>query len=176
MGTRARILVRGGPDDLAARGEALAHDLEARWTRFRPDSELMRLNAGAGRPVRVSEPTFALVARAVDAWHRTAGRFDPTGLDALTAAGYDRDFATGLDRPGAVCDGSGSTGRRLPGCRRVRLDPLVAAVSLPAEVQLDLGGIGKGYGADRIVAALVDEGAEGVCVDLGGDVRVAGTG
>src|SRR5262249_21423701 len=93
MGTRARILVVGGPDDLAARGEALTRQLEARWTRFDGSSELMQLNAAGGRPVRVSEPTFALVARAVDAWARTGGLFDPTGLDALDAAGYDRDFA-----------------------------------------------------------------------------------
>ena len=43
-------------------------------------------------------------------------------------------------------------------------------------MHLDLGGIGKGYGADRMVAALVDAGATGVCVDLGGDLRVAGSG
>jgi thiamine biosynthesis lipoprotein len=43
-------------------------------------------------------------------------------------------------------------------------------------VHLDLGGIGKGYAADRIVAALIEAGATGVCVDLGGDVRVAGDG
>ena len=179
MGTRARILCTGGPDGLAARGEALARELEARWTRFDPTSELMRLNAAAGRPVRVSEPTFALVARAVDAWRRTAGRFDPTGLDALVASGYDRDFdvlaARGEtdDRP---TDGDAFVPTRLPGCRGIELDPLVAAVRLPRGVHLDLGGIGKGYAADRVVAALIEAGATGVCVDLGGDVRVAGVG
>jgi thiamine biosynthesis lipoprotein len=172
MGTDARILVLGGPADLAARGETLAHELEARWTRFDPDSELMRLNTGAGAPVRVSEPTFALVARAVDAWWRTAGRFDPTGLDALVDSGYDRDFAS----VPAAAPASDRAPARLPGCRGVVLDPLVAAVTLPRGVHLDLGGIGKGYAADRIVAALLEHGATGVCVDLGGDVRVAGEG
>jgi thiamine biosynthesis lipoprotein len=192
MGTRARILVVGGPDDLAARGEALTRQLEARWTRFDPASELMQLNAAAGRPVRVSEPTFALVARAVDAWERTAGLFDPTGLDALTEAGYDRDFArlapapvappdaTPGDRPDDDRDDDTAGGVRPPrplrGCRGIVLDPLVAAVTLPAGVHLDLGGIGKGYAADRVVADLVEGGAVAACVDLGGDVRVAGTG
>jgi len=176
MGTRARILCTGGPDGLAARGEALARDLEARWTRFDPASELMRLNAGAGRPVRVSEPTFALVARAVDAWRRTAGRFDPTGLDALIASGYDRDFAELQDAPDDSMPVRALASTRLPGCRGIELDPLVAAVLLPRGVQLDLGGIGKGYAADRVVAALVEAGATGVCVDLGGDVRMAGVG
>jgi thiamine biosynthesis lipoprotein len=189
MGTQARILVVGGPGDLAPRGEALARQLEARWTRFDAASELMQLNAAAGRPVRVSEPTFALVARAVDAWERTGGRFDPTGLDALAAAGYDRDFArlpTRLAGPAdespddSPDDGSVTDDAPAPdplrGCRGIRLDPLVAAVTLPAGVHLDLGGIGKGYAADRVVAALMEAGALAVCVDLGGDVRVAGTG
>lgn len=182
MGTHARILCTGGPDGLAAQGEALARDLEARWTRFDPTSELMRLNAGAGRPVRVSEPTFALVARAVDAWRRTAGRFDPTGLDALVASGYDRDFESLGDRSGGgeptvrSTDGDGFVPTRLPGCRNIELDPLVAAVMLPRGVQVDLGGIGKGYAADRVVAALIEAGATGVCADLGGDLRVAGAG
>src|SRR3954470_11110720 len=142
MGTDARIFVVGGPEDLAARGEALARDLEARWTRFDRGSELMRLNAGAGAPVRVSEPTFAVVARAVDAWWRTAGRFDPTGLDALVASGHDRDFASvGDPAPGrAVSRAAEPSPARLQACRVLVLDPLVAAVTLPHAVQLALGG------------------------------------
>ena len=70
------------------------HGLEAKWSRFRPETELSLLNAaGGGRPVVVSAVTFALIARAVDAWRRTGGAFDPTGLDAIRAWGYDRDFA-----------------------------------------------------------------------------------
>jgi thiamine biosynthesis lipoprotein len=72
--------------------------------------------------------------------------------------------------------GAAAPAGRLPGCRGVVLDPLVAAVTLPRDVHLDLGGIGKGYAADRVVAALLEAGATGVCVDLGGDVRVAGAG
>src|SRR5207249_2443010 len=67
--------------------------LEARWTRFDDRSELTRLNATAGTgPAVVSVDTFLLVQRAVDAWELTHGRFDPTVLPALMAAGYDRDF------------------------------------------------------------------------------------
>ncbi len=50
------------------------------------------------------------------------------------------------------------------------------SITLPADVALDLGGIGKGLAADRLAAALMDAGAVGVCVDLGGDVHVAGSG
>ena len=93
----------------------------------------------------------------------------------LVASGYDRDFEALRDVAGAPTVGA-VTPTRLPGCRGIELDPLVAAVRLPCDVHLDLGGIGKGYAADRVVVALVEAGATGVCVDLGGDVRVAGTG
>ncbi len=47
---------------------------------------------------------------------------------------------------------------------------------LPAGTGFDPGGIGKGLAADLVVAELLAEGAEGACVNLGGDVRVAGIG
>ena len=66
--------------------------LEGRWSRFRPTSELCRLNDAGGAPVVVSASTFSLLARAVGAWRDTGGRYDPTVLTALEAAGYNRDF------------------------------------------------------------------------------------
>jgi thiamine biosynthesis lipoprotein len=146
--------------------------LEARWTRFRADSELSRLNAAAGAPVVVSADTYALIELAVDAWRRTGGRFDPTVHDAMVRIGYDRDFD-------AVREGSQrarSAHRPAPGCAAIGFDRLVRAVQLPRGVHLDLGGIGKGYTADLVVREARAAGADGVCVDLGGDVRVSGTG
>ena len=96
MGTTAHVVVVTPSDDLAA--TALAHartrleQLESRWSRFRTDSEIARLNRVSGSPAIVSADTRALVARAVEGWERTAGRFDPTVLDAMVALGYDRDF------------------------------------------------------------------------------------
>ncbi|MGZ6886407.1 MAG: FAD:protein FMN transferase [Acidimicrobiia bacterium] len=175
MGTDARVIVPDTPAAAAhlADAEAECRALEARWTRFDPTSELMLLNAAGGRPVRVSPETFAVIARAVDAWRVTGGRFDPTGQAALVALGYDRDFRS------LVGSGAGSApapATPLAGCAEIVLDPLVGAVTLPAGVTLDLGGIGKGYAADVVLGSLVDRGVTGACVDLGGDVRVGGTG
>jgi thiamine biosynthesis lipoprotein len=173
MGTRARVIV---PAAAAPRLDAAvdrARDHEARWSRFEPASELSLLNAATG-PAVVPADTFALVARAVDAWARTDGRFDPTGLAAVRAAGYDADFATVAAREpaAAVAPAPGP----LPGCGGIVLDPIVSSIRLPAGVALDLGGIGKGWTADAIVTDLLASGAAGACVDLGGDVRVGGTG
>lgn len=174
MGTDAHLVSLGDPDhvrpalDLALR--ALA-DLEARWSRFRPDSELARLNAGAGTAVRVSQPTVALVALAVEAWRATAGRFDPTVLPALCRLGYDRTFDAVEASGTPLVDGGPDPA---PGCDGIEVDPERSTVLVPEGVALDLGGVGKGRAADLVVDLLLRCGAEGACVDLGGDVRVAG--
>ena len=175
MGTSARILALGEPPEAVDRARDTLDSLEAAWSRFRPESELSLLNAtGGGRPVMVSPSTFALVARAVDAWRRTDGRFDPTGLSAIRAWGYDRDFAE-LAVMASEAPVAGSTGP-LVGCADIELEPLVRAVTLPVGTTLDLGGIGKGYAADLVAQELFGAGAESVCVDLGGDLRVMGPG
>ena len=54
MGTDAHLIIVNGTDDAAAYAEAQLRALEARWSRFLPDSELMQLNARPGVPVIVS--------------------------------------------------------------------------------------------------------------------------
>jgi thiamine biosynthesis lipoprotein len=173
MGSDAHLVLVGGDPLLLDDARAHLELLEARWSRFRPSSELCRLDASPGRPVVVSRDTFVVISRAVDAWRRTAGRFDPTVLPALRAAGYDRDFAAVI-----ADDGSLTTAPRgpipAPGCSGIVLDATVRAVTLPEGVVLDLGGIGKGYAADLVATMLLTAGAEGACVNLGGDLRVVG--
>jgi thiamine biosynthesis lipoprotein len=180
MGTVARVIVvadhaeRADHDRLLDQAEARIEQLESRWSRFRPDSELCRLNAAAGHAAVVSRETFELVTRAVDAWFLTSGRFDPTILPALVHAGYDRTFEDiewTPDRHGIDLVG----GPRLtPGCAEIILGHGTHSVSLPVGVQLDLGGIGKGYAADLVAAELLAAGAEGACVSIGGDMRCMG--
>lgn len=169
MGTDVAITVVG--EDRLVRGAlARIRQLEARWSRFQHYSEVSRLNRAAGLPVEVSADTRLLVRRAVDAWRLSAGFVDCTLLDELVAAGYDRSFEQlPLDRVAAACDGSVS---RRAGPADIVID--AEAVALPRGVRFDPGGIGKGLAADIVSAELVSAGAEGVCVDVGGDVRVRG--
>ena len=177
MGTDVEVLAVGADDAAMVTLGALAVDAlearEARWSRFRPTSELCRINDAAGAPVVVSPDTFTLIARAVDAWRDTGGRYDPTVLAALEVAGYDRDFdAVAPDADDAVGEPP-----VVPGCAGVQLDRLVSAVRLPRGVALDLGGIGKGYAADVVSGELLDAhvpGVRGVLVNLGGDLRARG--
>ena len=98
MGTDAHVLVWTSdacpvaPGDLLEVAEAEVERLEARWSRFRPDSDVSRLNRSAGQPVEVDADTLDLLDLCRVAAARTGGAFDPTVLPALLAAGYDRTF------------------------------------------------------------------------------------
>ncbi len=173
MGGTAHLIVNGAGPGCLDRGRHRLMEMEERWSRFLPDSELCRINAAAGRTLRVSGETAQLVLRALEAWRTTGGIFDPTVLPALESAGYDRTFE-------AVADDSESPAPLLvgptPGCGgvRVTVHELGGTVRIPAGVRLDLGGIGKGYAADQVAFELRQQGTKGACVGLGGDVRVTG--
>lgn len=124
MGTSAHVVVVGGDEArLIDAARRRLDDLERRWSRFLPGSEVSRLNRRPERPVVVSPDTFMLLARSVDAWHATGGRFDPTVLPAMLAAGYDRDFAAV-----ATAAAPRRAPQPTPGCGAIRLDPAVHAV------------------------------------------------
>jgi FAD:protein FMN transferase len=174
MGSTAHVLVIG-PEAESLVGYAVARldDLERKWSRFRPTSEISRANALPDCRVVVSPETLLLVQRSVEGWTRSGGAFDPTVLAAVAAAGYDRDFssvaatAAALDLPGPA-----ST----PGCSGIVCDERVGTITLPAGVTLDPGGIGKGLAADVVTAELMSQGAHGALVNVGGDLRVRGDG
>jgi len=173
MGCAAGVhVVAETPDaaaELANRAVERVRQLERRWSRFRPGSELNRLNAASGAPTVVSTDTARLVARMVDAWEATAGRFDPTLLDALEQSGYTQSWTDGLGL--VASDGQRTPGRR---CIGFTADPETGLVVLPAGVRVEPGGIGKGLAADLVTSELLDAGAAGALVNLGGDVRVRG--
>jgi len=153
-----RVWPQTGREQLAA--GSLAHaarflrQAEARLSRFDPEAELSRLNRGTRTPRRVSRLTFAVIRAALSAAEATDGLFDPTILQALLAAGYDRSFDKLRDRSGS----SGSlVNAEAPLCgqwRAIRLDSAARTVWLPPGVGLDLGGIAKGWLADRVLEGL----------------------
>ena len=100
MGSSAHVIVVGGHPSLPARARRSLDALERAWSRFLPDSEVSLLNASPGSRCAVSPETRLLVRRAIEGYRFTAGRFDPTVLPAVIAAGYDRDF--GVDRVACI--------------------------------------------------------------------------
>lgn len=134
------------------------------WSRFVETSEVSCLNRSGGRPTRVSPETLELIERGRDAWRMSGGAVDPSVLGAVIRAGYDDSFER-------VGDHEGTSPLRL-GAAEVRIEG--DHVVVPAGVGFDPGGIGKGLAADRVTAETMVLGADGVCVNMGGDVRVEG--
>lgn len=176
MGTDAHVIV-AAPDEAAATLVGLARQrvelLEQCWSRFRPTSELSVLNARAGSgAVLVSDDLLTLVQRMHDAWVLSDGLFDPTVLASMTRLGYDADFTTVSGRPFGPAD---VTVAPAPGMAAIGIDPIASTVSLPMGIGIDPGAIGKGLAADLIADELHAVGAQGVLVNLGGDIAMRGT-
>jgi thiamine biosynthesis lipoprotein len=168
MGATADVTVIGGPRVLLEVARGRLTDLERRWSRFIPTSEVSRLNRAEGRPLRVSDETRLLVQRALDGFRVTDGRFDPTLLGAVLRAGYVDSFER--IRGGAPRVRSGFTS----GAHRIEVDEDLGTVRIPQGIGFDPGGIGKGLAADIVADELRSLGAAGVSVSVGGDVRVSG--
>jgi thiamine biosynthesis lipoprotein len=173
LGTTAAIVV-AEPAALAAAALELRRELDAvdrACSRFRPDSELARLNAAAGAELAVGTYLFAALEAALTAAAATDGLVDPTMGRSLRLAGYDRPFARVRLRVGRELRPSFEPAG---GWRRVELDPRRRAVRLPAGVELDLGATAKAFAADRAARAAARAAGCGALVSLGGDVAVAG--
>jgi thiamine biosynthesis lipoprotein len=174
MGTRAHVIVEG-PDAQHLIESAIDHidELEARWSRFRPDSEISQLNAANGSPLLVHSSTVELIDRAIQGWYLTQGRFDPTLLPQLIELGYDRSFA----QLGGSPPETPPPMSRAPsiGCADIVVDLQRSIVRLPPGLAFDPGGIGKGFAADLVSHRLIEHGATRALVNLGGDMRIRST-
>lgn len=181
MGSDLHVLVVGGDPALVERARRRLDDLEARWSRFRPDSELSRVSGAAGEWTCVSTETWHLLDVMATAWARTGGRCDATVLPALVAAGYDRDLAElppapsgPAPAPPARPAGSVTPAVAVPGLSGMELDSDGGRVRLPPGVRLDPGAVAKGFAADLVAAELLDSGARGALVNVGGDLALMG--
>jgi thiamine biosynthesis lipoprotein len=175
MGTNCAAAVTAGPHDereaswalAAARDEVAA--CEAELSRFDSASGLSRLNAAAGKWVSVGPRLLEALGLALRAREETDGRFDPTLLPALVAAGYDRSFEL-LEERQARPVGDWRAGAE------IELDLRSSRARMESRSAVDLGGIGKGYAAGRALDAMlaVSPRLAGGLVDLGGDIAVRG--
>jgi FAD:protein FMN transferase len=172
LGTTAVVVVVD-PDALAAARAALEQELDAidvACSRFRDDSELARVNASAGRTVRVGPLLLEALRVALRASDATGGIVSPTLGRSLRLAGYDRTF-----RLVALRDADGFDARfEAVVHASVELDEERSTVRVPLGVELDLGATAKALAADRAARAAHEAAGCGVLVSLGGDVAVAG--
>lgn len=152
-------------------------------SRFRPDSDLCRVNSARGRAVTVDPLLIEALEVALGAARATDGCIDPTIGAALKLAGYDRDWSLlersdSLDAHERSDAGSASTVVRAAlqtGWQQMEVDPGRSLVRVPPGVELDLGATAKAWAADRAAHAVHEAMGTGVLVGLGGDIATAGT-
>jgi thiamine biosynthesis lipoprotein len=187
-GTVARIVVtdRRARDAARAVVESELAAVDQACSRFRADSELVRLAIAAGRPAHVSDRLASLIAAALRAAGETDGDVDPTIGGALCALGYDRDFAAlTQDGTDGHPDFAALTHYATDGDRGAGLAVYPAAtwrdvtlhgneLTIPRGVRLDLGATAKAWAADRGAALASAACDTGIMVALGGDIATAG--
>jgi FAD:protein FMN transferase len=146
-----------------AEAETWVHQMHERLTRFSPASELSRFNAAAGRWVDVTPLLEALLRECLRAHDLSDGLVNAAVLPALLAAGYTRTFVEGPTPTTASVPAPA-----LPDVLEVRS----GAARLRSGASIDLGGIAKGWLADRLAG---DVGSNAL-VNLCGDVYARGGG
>jgi len=187
MGTVVTLIAPHGTSErtfhrAAATVEHVFRREDRRFSRFRPESELSRVNAGAGQWIQVSRPFAVLTERSLRAAAETDGLFDPTVLPALAAAGYDRDWAEVEARGDAEDEELAAIRREFAALmikhstacgawREIELDG--RNLRIPEGAALDFGGIAKGWTVDRAADKLPN--LRWAIVNAGGDLRVVGT-
>ena len=142
--------------------------LEQAWSRFRPESELSRVNSLAGKTaIGISPDLTALVNAMLNASALTHGLFDPTMARVIEALGYRVDFSErgNFHAADSIPTFASAQGITLNG----------NLLNLRDGVALDPGAIGKGLAADIICSEFMSAGATGVLANIGGDIAVAGT-
>lgn len=158
--------------------EDLFRYFEQLLSRFRPTSELSRLNEYDGPVFAAGEDLFAAVTAALWAAQQTNGIYDPTILPYLEEAGYDRTFAAIADRRPLAAGEAAPDATEEPWLktgtdyRHVQLDRFTRQIARPPGLRFDLGGMGKGWTVDRIADGLLGEGP--FMVNAGGDLYAHG--
>jgi thiamine biosynthesis lipoprotein ApbE len=171
LGCRVDVLVRDPARLEAARVAVrrVLEDVDGALSRFRPDSELCRLNASPAHRVPVGHLLGSAIEAALRAGRLTDGAVDLTVGRAMRRIGYDVDFPRVRD--------SGPlnlTIEPVPGWQTVRFDPANQTVERPVGVEIDLGSVGKALAADLAVVEALASSGTGVLVSLGGDLATAG--
>jgi len=165
LGTSCSVFAVDQSRSRLLEGEFWVRRLGARLTRFSADSELSKLNAAAGEWMEVSEEMESLLRTSLDAFEMSAGLVNVAVLPSMLAIGYARPFTQG---PGAVALDDARPLPPLPEVLTVR----AGAARLKRGAGVDLGGVAKGWMADRLCAML----GPNSLANLGGDLSASGAG
>lgn len=171
MGMPVRIVLYAGTDSLARAAAKAAFDtiasLDNDLSDYRAQSEVRRIEANAGAWVRIKPSTHDVLAQAVEIARLSDGAFDPT-IAPLVRIWRDARRRDTIPLPAAI-----DSARALVSWQHLQLDSVNPAARLTRRgMQLDLGGIAKGYVLQAAVRTLARHGVASALVEAGGDIVV----
>ena len=159
-------------DRVAGEIQAVLDDVESKMSHYDPSSELSRFNRGrTTRPFPVSAETLEVFRQARRLSGLTAGALDVTVAPLVNAWGFgpvepDR-FPPDAERLSRALEHVGYTG--------IELDEAASTLrKADPAIEVDLSAVAKGYGVDRVAAALRGDGIERFLVEVGGEIVAAG--
>jgi thiamine biosynthesis lipoprotein len=170
MGTVVEIMAFGEEHDQVEKAVDAAFSemtrLEKLLSSYQPDSEVSRLSEN-GTSFEVTQETAAVLAQGLDVARRSNGAFDMTLGRLKSLWGFDTDHPALPDEEQipATLAGIGPDALDLSGRHVSKRNP---------RLQLDLGGIAKGYAVDRAIVTLKRHGIESAAVNAGGDIYLLG--
>lgn len=172
MGTRWCVLIGDRVDDvgLHAKFQAVVDEVDAQMSTWKPDSNLMALNAAPlGTWVSVPNRLLTVLETGLAVSRQTAGAFEMNLGDAVRAWGFGPDS---IDL-GAIR--AASAARRVPAIDALELDKATRRARKSAPLALDLSGIAKGYGVDCLAEIAIGLGLKHALCTIDGEVRAIGT-
>lgn len=170
MGMQVRLVLHAASEPVARAAARAAFDeiarLDAVFSNYRHDSEIRALTAGSGAPQAVSDEMLTVLQRAQRLARLSGGAFD------VTAAPLTELWRAAIAR-GELPDGEAlADARSRVGYEMLRIDAAAGTVTVGDGMELDVGGIAKGFILDRALEVLRGEGLDRALVEAGGDIVV----
>ena len=172
MGTVVKVKVYSSKaDSIIKTTFGMLDKLEEKLSAHIESSEINKINEMAGRrAVKVSNDTYDVVSKAVEYAELSQGRFDPT-IGPLVQL-----WGIGTKEQKIPSEKELAKKNKLVDYQKVELYPDKNKIKLLKEgMKLDVGGIAKGYAADKVINFLQEKGVQRAFISLGGNVSVLGT-
>ncbi len=151
-----------------------AKRFEQKFSRFVPTSELNQINQKKNLRMKVGPETLALLRSAKKFFRQTEGLFDPTIVVALTELGYNKTFRELQNQPASRARIKANFKKRIP-FTALKINATDCTVTAPLGLELDLGGIAKGYWVDQ-AAQFLNQVSRNFWISAGGDMYLRGHG
>lgn len=164
MGTTYRIIYFDEPRqrNFKTSVDSLLGKVNKAINTYDPESEISKFNKSEKGIFLVLPYLYDILKKAQKIFRASDGAFDPTVMPLVDAWGFG-PAASGMPSPGKI-----DSLKKLVGFEKIHFKGKAVTKTRPG-VQLDMGGIGQGYGADVIVEFLESKGIEHMLVELGGE-------